>query len=187
MKRFVISILVLIGVVVRLGFLLSAMPVLRTQDQKEDQEQKEKEKKKLADQLPAGEGKEIVIAACTQCHNLALVMASRKDARSWVRTVEDMVSRGASLLPDESDTLVKYLAANFGPLININKASVPELATLPSIGTKLDEAIVRYREKNGQFQKIEDVAKVEGLTAETLREIKDRISTVSTKETREKK
>jgi competence ComEA-like helix-hairpin-helix protein len=44
--------------------------------------------------------------------------------------------------------------------ININTATAGELAQVPGIGEKLARRIVRYREKRGNFQTIEDIKKV---------------------------
>lgn len=47
--------------------------------------------------------------------------------------------------------------------ININKATVDELDTLPGIGPSTASKIVSYREKNGEFKKIEDIMNVTGI------------------------
>lgn len=48
-------------------------------------------------------------------------------------------------------------------LININTADALELCKLPGIGTTRAEAIIAYRDTNGQFQAIEDLMKVNGI------------------------
>ncbi len=47
--------------------------------------------------------------------------------------------------------------------ININQADAKTLATLKGIGKDRAVKIIEYREKNGPFQKIEDVMKVKGI------------------------
>jgi competence protein ComEA len=47
--------------------------------------------------------------------------------------------------------------------ININKADAITLTTLKGIGKDRAGKIVEYREKNGPFQKIEDIMKVKGI------------------------
>ncbi len=59
--------------------------------------------------------------------------------------------------------------------ININEASVEELAKLKRIGPKYSARIVEYREKNGPFEKPEDIMKVKGIGKKTYEANKDRI------------
>ena len=47
--------------------------------------------------------------------------------------------------------------------ININKADTKTLITLKGIGKDRAVKIIEYREKNGPFQKIEDIMKVKGI------------------------
>jgi competence protein ComEA len=54
--------------------------------------------------------------------------------------------------------------------ININKASVEELAKLKRVGPKSAAKIIEYREANGPFSKVEDITKVPGIGPKTLEE-----------------
>lgn len=47
--------------------------------------------------------------------------------------------------------------------ININTAGAEELQRLNGIGEKLSERIIDYREKNGSFEKTEDIMNVSGI------------------------
>ena len=47
--------------------------------------------------------------------------------------------------------------------IDINKADAKTLITLKGIGKDRAVKIIEYREKNGPFQKIEDIMKVKGI------------------------
>ena len=64
---------------------------------------------------PAGEGRDILASACTQCHPLTVIQALRDGPVGWKRHVDTMVMKGAQLTPKDADTLIGYLNANFGP------------------------------------------------------------------------
>jgi competence protein ComEA len=63
-----------------------------------------------------------------------------------------------------------------GDVVNINKATVKELASLPGIGKKKAEAIFAYRQDHGQFKDAQELVKVEGIGKKTYEKIKERIS-----------
>ncbi len=64
---------------------------------------------------PAGEGRDILASACTQCHPLTVILALRDGPVGWKRHVDTMVMKGAQLTPRDAETLLGYLDANFGP------------------------------------------------------------------------
>ena len=68
-----------------------------------------------ANALPPGDGRDLVAAACTQCHALTVILAMRDGPIGWKRHVHHMVMRGAQLNARETDTVLAYLDANFGP------------------------------------------------------------------------
>ena len=75
--------------------------------------------------------------------------------------VDDMVSRGAEATDEELDKIVEYLAANFSrPKIGVNQATAKELASALGLSAEDAEALVRYREKNGNFKEWDDLKKV---------------------------
>lgn len=61
-------------------------------------------------------------------------------------------------------------------LVNINTATVLELQTLPGIGEVIAQRIVDYREKNGNYQTVQDIANVDGIGAKRLEAILDLIT-----------
>jgi competence protein ComEA len=61
--------------------------------------------------------------------------------------------------------------------ININQASVEEIALLKNIGPKYAERIVQYRQTNGPFKSAEDLLKVKGIGPKTFELNKDLITT----------
>jgi competence protein ComEA len=59
--------------------------------------------------------------------------------------------------------------------ININTASLEELEQLPGIGPTHAQAILDYRQQNGNFGSIEDIQKVKGIKEGEFSKIKDMI------------
>lgn len=60
--------------------------------------------------------------------------------------------------------------------ININTATVSDFDKLPGIGASKAESIVQYREKNGPFEKIEDLKEISGIGDALFEKIKDYIT-----------
>jgi len=65
--------------------------------------------------LPPGDGRTLLAAACAQCHGLKTITSIRDGSAGWKNYVQEMILRGAQLTPAETDTLVQYLTKNFGP------------------------------------------------------------------------
>ena len=57
--------------------------------------------------------------------------------------------------------------------VNINTASVEELARLNGIGEAKAKAIVEYREANGAFASMEELVKVKGIGDKLLEKLRD--------------
>ena len=62
-----------------------------------------------------------------------------------------------------------------GDVININTANKEQLMKISGVGKTKAEAIISYREKNGDFKKKEDITKVKGIGKATFEKIKDKI------------
>ena len=60
-------------------------------------------------------------------------------------------------------------------VININTANKERLMKISGVGKTKAEAIISYREKNGDFKKKEDITKVKGIGKATFEKIKDKI------------
>ncbi len=52
---------------------------------------------------------------CTRCHTLAPIQAAGKTRHEWESTVYRMISKGARLSDQEAETVIDYLAENYGP------------------------------------------------------------------------
>jgi comEA protein len=60
--------------------------------------------------------------------------------------------------------------------VNINTATASELETLPRVGPKIAQRIIDFRTKNGNFKKVEEIMKVQGIGEKVFEEIKDLIT-----------
>ena len=60
--------------------------------------------------------------------------------------------------------------------ININKATNEQLAEIKGLGPKKAQAIIDYREANGDFKNIESLMEVKGIGSSTLQKITPYIS-----------
>lgn len=56
--------------------------------------------------------------------------------------------------------------------INVNKATMEELMSLPYIGEVKAKAIIEYRNKNGPFKTIEELLNIKGIGEKTLEKIR---------------
>jgi cytochrome c5 len=65
-------------------------------------------------QLPDGDGKKILQAACTACHGLDGVVKLHLDKAGWEGLVASMVSNGAQVDSKDMPVLIDYLVKNFG-------------------------------------------------------------------------
>ena len=66
-------------------------------------------------------------------------------------------------------------SSSSGDAININTANLEQLMKISGVGKTKAEAIISYREKNGDFKKKEDITKVRGIGKSTFEKIKDKI------------
>lgn len=66
--------------------------------------------------LPEGPGRELVQKVCGSCHSLTPILMKRDGENGWRHTVARMVlQRQAQLLPEEFETIVRYLSTRLGP------------------------------------------------------------------------
>jgi competence protein ComEA len=73
-------------------------------------------------------------------------------------------------------TFVPALWAGETDKVNINTATVEEIAKLEKIGPSYAERIVQYRKDHGPFEKPEDITKVKGIGPKTFELNKDKIA-----------
>lgn len=73
-------------------------------------------------------------------------------------------------------SVVNNITQSDRKLVDINKATIEELDTLPKIGPAIANAIIKYRENNGGFNNIEQIKNVTGIGDKIFESIKDMIS-----------
>lgn len=64
---------------------------------------------------PGTSGQDLVESECTRCHTLAPIEAETRSRAEWEDVVYEMIERGADLNEQEVETVVDYLAENYGP------------------------------------------------------------------------
>jgi competence protein ComEA len=126
--------------------------------------------------FPDGPGKDVLLKTCNKCHSPAIVMANGQDREGWENTITKMVSLGAVGSDEDFTAILDYLVKNFPAAvvkINVNKATAAELEAGLTLSPKEGEAIVSYREKNGDFKSLEDLKKVPQVDPKKLDAKKD--------------
>ena len=67
-------------------------------------------------ELPAGPNSDFVSRQCSSCHDLDMVVdAAGQTREGWNGTIEEMISYGLRIAPDERNKMLDYLTAFLGP------------------------------------------------------------------------
>lgn len=103
----------------------------------------------------------LILTAAFLCGLLALMLHVHSTGAAGSYTVETEQTATASEIAPEASP------------VNINTADAEELATLPGIGEKLAERIVKYRADNGDFSTVDDLANVNGIGEVKLEDLRD--------------
>lgn len=82
----------------------------------------------------------------------------------------------ARIITNNEMIIIEQIQNQDNNLININKATKEELMTLKGIGESKAKEIIAYRLEFGNFQKIEDLLKVKGISESLYNEIKNQIT-----------
>lgn len=74
-------------------------------------------------------------------------------------------------------TILLFSSAAFAGKININNASVEQIASaMTGIGESKAKAIVDYRSSHGKFKSVQDLENVDGIGSKTVEKNKDKIT-----------
>lgn len=60
--------------------------------------------------------------------------------------------------------------------VNVNRAGTSELESIRGVGPMLAERIVKFREANGRFERLEDLTRVPGIGQAKFEKIKSQIT-----------
>jgi helix-hairpin-helix protein len=128
-------------------------------------------------ELPDGDGRDIVVQRCTtSCHPATALTRERRTRDQWRGFIGLMRYKGAGVvLSDEELRMVLgYLQRHFGK-VNVNGDPKEDLQVVLDIPIDAAAAVLAYRAGHGDFQSLDDLARVPGLTPEILEARKNRI------------
>ena len=126
-----------------------------------------------AQSLPEGAGKDLVEVICSSCHSTERIADKRWTRQQWQDKVLEMLQEETDVTQPERVQIVDYLAKTFPARVNVNSATAKDMENALEISTENAAAVVRYREKNGNFKTIGDLKKVPGLDAAKIEAKKD--------------
>jgi competence protein ComEA len=134
-----------------------------------------------ADDLPDGKGKELILRACVGCHKAEEITVYRFTKDEYHTIVYRMGDRGAQASRAELDVIADYLFANFPKIedttkLNVNKATAQQIAAGLGLTDTEAEAVVKYRERHGDFHAWGDLLIIYGVDGKKIAAAKDKIS-----------
>ncbi|GEM_PF-990767 len=114
--------------------------------------------------------------------NAATTSNSNPATKAAMANTANKGTGGILIADNESATTTTPAATAANPVtakININKATVKELAALKGVNPFKARAIVAYRKKNGNFTSLDDLSKVKGfkrMKPDVLKEVQSQLS-----------
>ncbi len=131
--------------------------------------------------MPAGPGKATTERVCGACHGAEIVIGRQETRETWGAITDDMVQRGAQGTPDDFYEVVDYLSTYFSKTspvtkVNVNQLTARDLQKVLRLPEPQATAIVKFREANGNFHSVEDLAKVPGVDAAKITANKNRLA-----------
>ena len=131
--------------------------------------------------LPPGPGKVTTEKVCGACHGAELMIGRQESRETWGAIVDDMMQRGAQGTQDELYEVVEYLSTNFSKTspvtkVNVNQLTAKDLEKVLRLPEAQAAAIVKYRDENGSFKSVDELAKVPGVDAAKIASSKNRLA-----------
>ncbi|HXW04314.1 MAG TPA: helix-hairpin-helix domain-containing protein, partial [Vicinamibacterales bacterium] len=91
----------------------------------------------------------------------------RLTREGWAAVIDGMIKRGAKVPDDEFPIILDYLSTHFlgeaAQPLNLNTAQQIDLESAGGLLRREAAAVIRYREKHGRFNSLDDLKKVPGL------------------------
>jgi virginiamycin B lyase len=69
----------------------------------------------LAQNLPNGNGRDMVQMICSGCHDLEPITTGGFSRQDWEIVVKSMIDMGATITPEQVSVITNYLSVNFPP------------------------------------------------------------------------
>jgi comEA protein len=120
----------------------------------------------------------VAVTAFVLGQNLTTFKASQPDDSipATSEPTNSAISAIEQAIQEDTSTAVDNAASQPTGLISLNSATLAELDKLPGIGPSKAQAIIDYRQQNGQFVRIEDLMNVKGIGQKTFDSLKGQIS-----------
>ena len=129
--------------------------------------------------LPAGPGKAATVRICGSCHSPERAASLHQSRSAWEDTIVKMMKLGAQGSDEELEAVLGYLSTHFAPEppgpVNMNKARAVDLEAGLLLLRSQAEAVIEYRNKNGDFRSLDDLRKVPGLDFQKIESKKSRL------------
>lgn len=131
--------------------------------------------------LPDGQGKDLIQRACVGCHKADELTAYRFTKSEYHSIVLRMAERGAQATPAELSIIADYLFQYFPKIedttkVNVNKATAQEIAAGLGLTGAEAEAVVKYRERHGDYHAWGDLLTIYGVDGRKIEAAKDKMT-----------
>lgn len=108
---------------------------------------------------------------------MVIVIYSKSEVKNFVKVKEEEKEKQTACKNDVNDSCVDNdTKSNVIKKISINTATIDELMNLNGIGKEKAEAIINYRQTNGNFKNISELLNVRGIGESIFEKIKDNIT-----------
>ena len=101
-----------------------------------------------------------------------LAYAVEDGQKIYIPSVDEYKEKTEEIIQEDAGSGVTKNLNETQKIININKANLQELCTLPGVGESTAKKIIQYRTEHGNFKKIEELKKVSGIGEAKYNELK---------------